>query len=188
MTNKKTTEVVAEIVELLTPLTPEERTRAIKASIVLLGHGIPDGEVHAGVGVAVSRLGPDDELSGVSPRASSWMKQGGVSQQDLQQVFHLEKGSAEVIAAIPGKNKREQTYNAYVLIGLARLLSSGSATFDDKSARALCESAGCYDKANHSVTINHRGNEFTGSKEKGWSLTAPGLKRAAVLVKEITKV
>jgi hypothetical protein len=37
------------------------------------------------------------------------------------------------------------------------------------------------------VHIKERGNEFTGTKEKGWSLTAPGLKRGAALVKEMTK-
>lgn len=187
MTNKKTTEIVAEIVELLTPLAPEERTRAIRASLVLLGEGLPEGQSQSSVGASNSGFEADDELPGVSARGRIWMKQNGVSQQELQQVFHLENGSAEVIAEIPGKNKKEKTYNVYVLIGLANLLVTGSAIFDDKSARALCESAGCYDQANHAVTIKDRGNEFTGTKEKGWALTAPGLKRAAVLVKEITK-
>ena len=107
---------------------------------------------------------------------------------ELQQVFHLGNGDAEVIAGdIPGKNKKEKTYSAYILIGLSKLLSTGSPAFDDKSARALCESSGCYDQANHSVHIKERGNEFTGTKDKGWTLTAPGLKRAAVLIKEMTK-
>jgi hypothetical protein len=116
------------------------------------------------------------------------MKQNEIALEELQQIFHLENGSAEVIAGeIPGKNKKEKTYNAYILIGLAMLLSTGTPSFDDKAARALCESSGCYDQANHSVTIKDRGNEFTGTKEKGWALTAPGLKRAGILVKEMTK-
>lgn len=186
MTNRKTTEVVAQIVELLTPLDSEERRRVIKASMVLLGEG----------GVAVAGSSNEDagssrsdteENSVISARGRVWMKQNNVSEDELQQVFHLNNGDADVIAEIPGKNKKEQTYNAYVLTGLAKLLSIGNAVFDDKAARGLCESAGCYDQANHSVTIKQRGNEFTGSKEKGWSLTAPGLKRAGMLVKEITK-
>jgi hypothetical protein len=116
------------------------------------------------------------------------MKQYGISIDELQQVLQLGSGTADVIAGdIPGKNKKEKTYNAYVLTGLASLLSSGNTTFDDKSARELCERFGCYDQANHSSTIKDRGNEFNGTKDTGWNLTAPGLKRGAALVKEMTK-
>jgi hypothetical protein len=188
MTNKKTTEIVAEIVELLTPLDSPERARAIKASLVLLGETATADPPKGGVDSGSSALDDSGEMSTLPSRARTWMKQNGVSLEELQQVFHLENGSAEVIAGeIPGKNKKEKTYNAYVLAGLAKLLSTGSPAFDDKTARALCLSSGCYDKANHSVTIKERGNEFTGAKEKGWILTTPGLKRAATLVKEMTK-
>ena len=188
MTNKKTTEIVSEIVELLTPLDSAERTRAIKASLVLLDEEVPTGPSRVGADSGTSPLEDAGETSMLPTRARTWMKQTGVSLEELQQVFHLADGSAEVIAGeIPGKNKKEKTYNAYVLTGLSKLLSTGAAAFDDKTARGLCESSGCYDKANHSVTIKDRGNEFTGTKEKGWTLTAPGLKRAAALVKEMTK-
>jgi hypothetical protein len=180
MATKKTTEIVGEIVELLKPLDPAERNRVIQASLMLLGDPISVGQ-HLAVGEGGS-------APALPPRARSWMKQSAVSREDLQQVFHLEDGSAEVIAGeIPGKNKKEKTYAAYVLTGLSKLLSTGSPAFDDKAARALCESSGCYDAANHSVHIKQRGNEFTGTKEKGWTLTAPGLQRAAALVKEIAK-
>ncbi len=188
MTNKKTTEIVTEIVDLLTPIDSAERARVIQASLTLLGETLPVGPPRSGAdgsGVA------EDDGGGTSTlpvRARTWMKQNGVSLEELQQVFHLEDGGAEVIAGdIPGKNKKEKTYNAYVIAGLSKLLSAGNPTFDDKTARALCDSFGCYDKANHSVTMKEKGNEFSGNKEKDWSLTAPGLKRAAALVKEMTK-
>jgi hypothetical protein len=188
MTNKKTTEIVSEIVELLTPIDSAERARVIQASMMLLGEALPAGPPRAGTDGGNIAGDNEGETSALSARARTWMKQNGVSLEELQQVFHLESGSAEVIAGdIPGKNKKEKTYSAYILTGLSKLLSTGSPAFDDKAARALCESSGCYDNANHSVTIRERGNEFTGTKEKGWSLTAPGLKRAAVLVKETTK-
>jgi hypothetical protein len=186
MANKKTTEIVTEIVELLTPIESAERLRVIQASLTLLGETFPVGLPRAGDSTNVTE---DDgaEMSTLPTRARSWMKQYGVSPEEIQQVFHVENGNAEVIAGeIPGKNKKEKTYSAYILSGLAKLLATGSPTFDDKSARALCESSGCYDRGNHSVTIQDRGNEFTGTKDSGWSLTAPGLKRAATLVKEMT--
>jgi hypothetical protein len=185
---KKTTEIVAEIVELLTPLDSAERARAVKASLVLLDESVPGGPPIAFADSAAPALEDSSEMSGLPARARTWMKQNGVSLEELQQIFHMADGSGEVIAGeIPGKIKKEKTYNAYILTGLAKLLSTGAAAFDDKTARALCESSGCYDQANHSVTIKDRGNEFTGTKERGWTLTAPGLKRAATLVKEMTK-
>lgn len=188
MTSKKTTEIVTEIVDLLTPIDSAERTRVIQASMTLLGETYSMGRSRASMDAADGEGGDEDAPTTLPPRARTWMKQNGVSVEDLQQVFHLEDGSADVIAAdLPGKNKKEKTYNAYILTGLSKLLSTGTPRFDDKAARALCVSSGCYDPANHAVHIKERGNEFTGSKEKDWTLTAPGLTRAAALVKELTK-
>jgi hypothetical protein len=127
----------------------------------------------------------DAELGTLSPRARSWMSQHGVSAVELQQIFHVADGEVEVIATVPGRNKKNQTYNAYVLTGLSQFLATGTPAFTDKAARALCEASGCYDRANHAVHMKEKGNEFTGSKDKGWTLTAPGLKRAAELIKEL---
>ena len=108
------------------------------------------------------------------------------SAQQLSQVFHVTDEKADVIASdMPGKNKKDQALNAYVLAGIAQLLSTGEPTFTDKEARALCTSAGCYDQNNHSATLKDKGNWFTGTKEKGWTLTAPGLKHGATLIKSL---
>jgi hypothetical protein len=188
MANKKTTEIVSEIVNLLTPIDSAERARVIQASMTLLGEPLSMAPSRADAPGTSANEVDEGGPSTLPPRARAWAKQNGVSLEELQQVFHLEDGTADVIAGdLPGKNKKEKTYTAYVLAGLAKLLSAGTPTFDDKVARALCESSGCYDSANHSVHIKDRGNEFIGTKEKGWTLTAPGLKRAAALVKEMTK-
>lgn len=182
---KKTTEIVAEMVELLTPLESVERLRTVQASLMLLG------ETFSAPANRPGSLSSENEVLEVSPlpaRAGIWMRQYGISIEELQQVFQLDGPNVDVIAGdIAGKNKKEMTYNAYVLSGLVSLLSSGNTTFEDKSARALCERFGCYDSANHSSTIKNRGNEFNGTKDSGWNLTAPGLKRGAALVKEMTK-
>jgi hypothetical protein len=184
--DKKAAEIVAEIVDLLTPVESAERLRIIQASLTLLGEsGAVGSRPSVGNGAGD---GDGGELLGLPVRARSWMKQHLVSMDELQQVFHLENGAADVIAGdIPGKNKKEKTLNAYILTGLGRLLSTGTAAFDDKSARSLCVSSGCYDESNHSATIKDKGSEFTGNKDGGWTLTAPGLKRAAALVKEVAK-
>jgi hypothetical protein len=174
-------EATTKLLEVLKPLGSEERKRAIRAAMILLGDGQPDATLTGDAqGAETGQLG---DLGDLPLRARTWMKQNGISSTQLQQVFHLSKDGAEVIASVPGKSKKEQTYNAYVLVGLGQLLSTGSAMFQDKSARALCESSGCYDSANHSVHLKNRGNEFTGTKDKGWTLTVPGLQRAAEIVK-----
>jgi hypothetical protein len=184
MAKKTITEVLGIIVGELTPLTSEERQRVIQASLTLLGEGTP-----AKVAKSSSNEQQDDgeDLSNLPTRAQSWIRQNGLSLEQIHQVFHLSDGGADVIASeIPGKRNREKVRNAYVLLGIARLLSPGDAKFDDKAARALCETSGFYDHTNH-VKYLKGGNEFTGSKDKGWSLTSPGLKHGAMLVIELTK-
>lgn len=179
MTEIKTAELIPKMMEILTPLSPEERRRLIGASLTLLGD---EGS---------SPRAPEprhkaDEAGGNLPgRAQAWMGQNNVSLDELEQVFQIEQGKVEVIAPeVPGKNEKK-TYAAYVLTGVSKLLASGEPSFDDKSARAVCKSAGCFNTPNHAAYIADKGNEFTGTKEKGWTLIGPGLKRGAALVKEL---
>lgn len=184
MTDINTAAVLTKIVEILTPLSAEERRRVIAASLTLLGDEPASLKTHGSV-VNAQR----GEATGELPsRTQLWMNQNSLSMDDLQQVFHIADGTVEVIASeMPGKNDKEKTYSAYILSGIANLVGSGSPAFDDHSARALCKSSGCFTGGNHAGHLSQRGNEFTGSKEKGWILTAPGLKRGAELIKELSK-
>jgi hypothetical protein len=175
-------EAMTRVVEVLSPLPPDDRARVIAAALALLGDP-PLRTVSEAPGTHVAH---ETELGALPPRAKSWATQNGISGIELQQVFHVTDNEIEVIAAVPGRSKKDQTYNAYILTGLGQLLVTGSAAFADRAARTLCETSGCYDSANHSAHMKEKGNEFTGSKEKGWTLTAPGLKRAAELVKELS--
>jgi len=174
-----TLDAMTKIVEVLSPLSSEDRARVISAALALLGDVKPKITAHG----PDEPIADDPEVGATPPRAKSWMSQNGISAGQLQQVFHVANGETEVITTVPGRNKKEQTYNAYILTGLGQLLLTGSAAFTDKAARSLCEASGCYDSANHAAHLKDKGNEFTGSKDKGWTLTAPGLKRAAELVK-----
>jgi hypothetical protein len=181
MTKNTSIEITGKIVNLLSPLASEERMRIIQASLTLLGEtltALPKGAT-----------GGQDEPENAYPvRARAWMKQYAISSENIEQVLHVAEGTAEVIAAtVPGKNNKEQTFNAYILTGIAKLFATGEPVFEDKSARSLCELSGCYDSANHAAHMKNKGNEFTGSKDKGWTLTSPGLKRGANLVKELNK-
>lgn len=185
MAKSKSPEIVGKIVEMLGDLNSDERRRVIQASLTLLG----EAPLNAGKSGQESADQEAEETPGNLPaRVRTWMRQNDLSSEKIQQVFHNADGRVELIASeIPGNGKKEKTLNAYVLAGLANYLRSGESTFDDNAAKGLCESHGCLDKSNHAATLKAKGNEFTGSKEGGWTLTGPGLKRAAELVKMIAK-
>jgi hypothetical protein len=84
----------------------------------------------------------------------------------------------------PGKNAKLQTINTYVLTGIGKLLETGVPKFDDKAARDNCKSLGCFNTANHVVYMKKKGNVLSGSKTKGWTVTGPGLKVGAELIKQ----
>ena len=184
MSEMKTAELLPKLMEILEPLSPEERRRLITASLTLLG----DEQTSPLGDPKHIRTGAGEGVTGLASRAQAWMSQNGVSEDELQQVFQIGDGAAEVIASeIPGRNDKERTFNVYILIGISKLLATGSPAFDDKAARLLCKSSGCFTGGNHAAHLASHGNEFTGSKEKGWVLTSPGLKRGAELVKALSK-
>ncbi len=183
MDKPKITEITAQLVDLLEPFDSIERQRIVQASMLLLG------EVTT---FPKSENKPVEESEGVennfSSHAKIWMKQNHITVEDLQQIFHVADGKAEVITSeMPGKDQKAKTINAYILQGLANLLVSNESKFDDKSARGLCTKSGCYSAANHAVYIKAVGNKLAGSKDLGWTLTSPGLKYGAELVKTLTK-
>ena len=183
MTKNKAADVATKIVDLLAPLESEERRRAVRAALTLVG----ETQDAAQSGTQVEDPGSEGQPKNLQLRVRTWMRQYGIEWSQLEQLFHIENGNVEVIASqSPGKSSKEQTLNAYVLEGLGRFIATGDSGFDDKSARQLCEQSGCYNSANHAVYMKNKGNKFTGSKEQGWKLTAPGLAHGAALVKELT--
>jgi hypothetical protein len=178
MAEKKITEALSEIVEILTTFESEDRKKIITAALTLLGE--------TPIANSASRTGADahgPSLSDFNGKARTWMKQNNLTSEDIEQAFHLNGSTAEVIMEPPGDNKKVKTLNAYLLTGAANLIASGEAKFADKEARDLCTKSGCYDATNHATILKDKGTDFTGSKSTGWTLTAPGLKRAATLVK-----
>lgn len=180
MNQKPLAQAVANIVQELEKFASEDRHRIVRASMTLLGE-------------APTRLGPEgeeaelrqDQSGGLPAKTRNWMKQQGLTLEQINQVFHFGDEGPEIIASIPGANKKEQVRNAYVLCGIGRLLASGETRFDDKAARRVCELGGFFDSTNHMKYM--KGSEFTGSREKGWVLTAPGLKLGASLVAQLSK-
>jgi hypothetical protein len=181
MEKLKLTDITKQMVELLEPFESDERQKIVQASMTLLGDNfVTQKTVKETINESI------DGKENLSEQAKIWMKQNQISSEHLQNVFHIAEGKAEVIVSeILGNDGKSKTINAYILQGVASCVMSGDSKFDDKSARALCIKLGCYSLGNHALYIKGIGNKATGSKDSGWTLTGPGLKYAAQLIKEL---
>ncbi|MCJ2051334.1 hypothetical protein [Methylobacterium sp. J-070] len=177
------TEVTKQLYGILKPLVAGDRKRVINAVLTLLGEDI---EPSVSKPSSQNAEGQVDEISGLSSKAKLWMRQNGITQDSIGGIFHSNGDSFDlIIGASPGKNLKEKTLNAYVLKGLTQYLQTGEAKFDDESARDVCKSLGCLNEGNHAKYLKEKGNLYTGSKSSGWTLTGPGLKAGAEIVKGI---
>lgn len=183
--SKLVVEAVPKLVHVLEPLSPDDRQRAIAATLVLFGQPTPTSREIAAIKGGVTEVQHDlgDDLS---PKAVAWAKKNGVTRELLDHVFAIDADSVDVIAgSMPDTGKRKQTVQAYILCGLASFLKSGDVAFADNDARALCNKVGCYDIANHGAYIKGFSNLIHGSKGAGWKLTNPGLIEAAQIIKRL---
>jgi hypothetical protein len=180
MNQKPLTQAVANVVQELASFSSEDRHRIVAASMTLLGEAparfVPEGETDE------SRL---DQGVQFPAKARNWVQQHGLTVEQINQVFYFGDEGPEIIAHIPGATRKEQVRNAYVLCGIRHLLTKGETKFEDKVARGICESGGFFDSTNHMKYM--KCSEFTGSREKGWVLTAPGMKLGASLVAQLSK-
>jgi hypothetical protein len=178
-------EAVPKIVQVLAPLSPEERQRAIAAAMTLFGEPVPAQNT-------ILKAHPEQHLAsegGISGKAVAWMKRNSITREQLDHIFSIDHDAIDVIASsMPGKSKRQQTSQAYVLCGLRSFLQTGELSFADKDARELCVNKGCYDSPNHSNHMKAFGNLLSGSKDSGWKLTYPGLSEGAQIIKQLLPV
>lgn len=179
----KIAEVLSTLINLLEPLKPEERKRAVGAALTALGDTPLDsssGSSHEPSGGA-SNLDPASQK-----RTSTWLKQHSIATDQLESVFHIDGSDVDLItASIPGAKAGQKARNTYLLHGVARFLATGVPSFADQDARDECERYGFYDARNHTQYMKSIGNKLNGSKQKGWKLTGPGLAAAADLIKSM---
>jgi hypothetical protein len=184
-------EVVARLYDVLEPLDPSVRAKAIRAVLTMFDDEQPNSErreLPSSVphGPVSSRDGHGSGSTfAVGKRAQLWLSKHGLGDDLLDRVFHMENGQPTLYAPVPGTKKREQTINAYLLTGAQGFLATDEPRFSDASAVALCKRTGCYDQANHAQTRGAFGNRITGNKEAGFTLTTPGLEQAAALIKDM---
>lgn len=183
--------VLTTLVETLQGLAKgDERLRAVGAAMTFLGEPWPpeatssrnDGD-HKGAKDNGSEDPNADKR--IHSAARSWLRQQSVSIDELENVFNFAGGEFSVLE-VPGTKMRERALNTYVLQGLGTFLTTGNKTFADDGARNACQSLGCLDQGNHAKTLKERNTQhLAGDKDKGWTITSPGLKEAAALVKAL---
>lgn len=177
------TTAMSKVVELLTPLTSDERKRVVQAAFALLGEDASPASSRKASDSPIDEMSTD-ALPKVSTSAIQWLKRTGITQDQLEQHLYFDGDNVKVISLPGSTSKRiQQVINVYLMLGFAAFLATGEASFPDKDARELCEHFGCYDPTNHAKYIKEFGNKITGSKNSGWKLTAPGLTAAGELVK-----
>ncbi len=110
MASTDTTSALTSIINILTPLTSEDRHRTVNAAMLFLGETVKaPGPAGTGKGVG----------EGSNPGAvGAWMTQYGVSQDQMDQVFHFNNDGSFSIHDAPGRSKKEKTLNTYILTGL----------------------------------------------------------------------
>ena len=182
MTNTPTDipSVATSLYTLLQPLQSEDRKRVIKAALTMLGDDAALGDAGKVVHKEIEQHQSDSTLP---VKVTAWMKKYDITEEQLGHVFHLGSNHEVIAAEAPGSSSKQQTINAYVLTGISAFLSTGEVSFEDESARKVCKAMGCFNVGNHSAYMRDKGNVLGGSKEAGWTLTGPGLKSGADLIK-----
>jgi hypothetical protein len=180
--------LVTGLYDLLEPADPAERKKAIKAAMTMLSDetNITDDGAKGG-GAADDDV--DDGGLNLNKKATTWMSRNSVTAEQLSDVFHIDGETVDIIAETsPGKNQKDQAINAYLLTGIGEFLKTGETKFTDKAGRDSCKKMGCYGDTNHATYLKRSGNVLSGSKEAGWTVTGPGLKAGAELIKQLNPV
>jgi hypothetical protein len=181
MAHKNILGITGQIYKLLQPLNPEDRQKVFAGVLGMLGETVP-------AVAAVGGMGKGPAAAGFGTKAAHWMQSNNLTKEELQSVFELGDGSIELLAVkVPGKTKKEQSINSYLLVGTKSLLAGDDPKFADKEAVVYCKQTGCHDVANHASTRASLGSKVSGNKSTGFRLSTPGLQAAAQLIKQIAK-
>ncbi len=181
MSSEDIPKTAAELFKLLSPLSAEDRQKVVRGALAMLGEPTVVAAPYGGDS-------PGDEpsdLSDLGPRALRWLKKFSISPEQLEHVFHFDGGTVDLLdIEVPGNSKKSKTINSYLLVGAKQFLATDDPKFDDKSAMKYCKRVGCHDTANHALNRAALGNKVTGNKSSSFSLSTPGLKAAADVIKQ----
>ena len=189
----KLPEAMGQVYEVLEPFSPAERQRILLGVVAALGDwesvSLPFSPRSPGRACAEAPTeagplpqGPDEAQ--FRKHFHRWLSQHRVPIERVHDLFHVDSEGCKFIGTeIPGASTKHKVVNAYLLAGLCAFIATDETRFEDMDAVALCKHYKCHDSSNHSTYRKRGGNFFTGDKRGGFTLTAPGQKAAADLLR-----
>src|SRR5438874_1612481 len=102
----KLSKVTTNVVELLNPFASEERQKIINAAMMLLGEN--DANLPRSGAPKEAQSGAKDGVVGLAAKATAWVRQNGLTKDQLDHVFDIDGGTVTLIADnIPGKTSKD---------------------------------------------------------------------------------
>ncbi len=117
-----------------------------------------------------------------------FMMANSLTEAHLQRVYHpLGAGAQLIVSSIPGTGKSGQQVSLALLIAVRQAMATGTFICALEDLRQMCLHYNCYDSANFAATLKNNSTLFKGRKKgEDLELSAPGMKRAAEIIKKIS--
>ncbi len=113
--------------------------------------------------------------------------QQNISEEEFQQVFHIEGNQCSIIAGdLNEKTRSKKQVKLALLEGVKELLESGEFTITKENLVEMCKKYDAYDSPNFATNMKKQKSLFL-AKGDNWVLTKPGEKRAGEVIKELSQ-
>lgn len=126
--------------------------------------------------------------SAVLPRFKNTAKRLGVTLEKLEALFDFSVDPFALHAlTVPGKNNAEKTRRVALLAASRSYLAVGRWTADWQEVKTLCVDQGCYDAANHAVSLKKGTKTIFKNAKPGEALvlSTAGIQQAQELLKTL---
>lgn len=119
--------------------------------------------------------------------APAFFARQNITEEEWQKVFHIEGNQCSIIVdELKERTRSRKQVKLALLEGVKELLESGEATITKENLVELCKKYDAYDSPNFATHMKKQRSLFL-AKGDNWSLTKPGEKRAAEVVKELSQ-
>ena len=119
--------------------------------------------------------------------APAFFARQNITEEEWQKVFHFDGTTYSIIVDdLKETTKSKKQVNLALLEGIKELLTGGVATIVKDDLIELCKKYDAYDSSNFASHMKKQKSLFL-ARGDNWSLTKPGEKRAAEVVKDLSQ-
>ena len=120
-----------------------------------------------------------------SEQLPMFFKQAGISEAEIQTVFHDDGGTHQIIVSdLKAKTTSQKQVRLALLLGIQQLMDHNEALVPRDNLVTLCKQYSAHDASNFATYMRGNKSLFL-PKGNGWTLTVPGQQKAAELIKEL---